>query len=167
MIKTNIFVLAIRLQDVFKTFSRRPQDFFKTSCEEVFKTSSRNVFKTSSRHLAKASWRRLQNVFANISSMHLQDVLQRYLQDVLKMFIRLNCFPRSRICLRHIFEKVMVSVKNLRVWQKVSQVLAQLHGFRFLLYYIFQWLLKDAFLEPGRTSTRKLFRRKYLTALSR
>ena len=45
-IKINIFVLVIRLQDVFKTYSRRPQDIFKTSsrCFE-------NVFKTSSRHL--------------------------------------------------------------------------------------------------------------------
>ena len=56
-IKTNIFVLAIVLQDVFKTFSRRLQDIFKMSSrrpQDIFKTSSRcfeNVFKTSSRHL--------------------------------------------------------------------------------------------------------------------
>ena len=30
LVKNNIFVLAIRLQDVFKTFPRRLQDFFKT-----------------------------------------------------------------------------------------------------------------------------------------
>ena len=43
-IKTNIFVLAIRLQNVLKTSSRRLQDIFKTSSrrfENVFKTSSR------------------------------------------------------------------------------------------------------------------------------
>ena len=58
LIKTNIFVLVIRLQDVFKTFSRRLQD----------------VFKTSSRRLAKMSSRRFQ------------DVLQKRLQDVFKTF---------------------------------------------------------------------------------
>ena len=71
LIKTNILVLVIRFQDVFKTScknvfktsSRRFQDVFKmlsrllqgvfkTSCQDVFKTSSRrlqDVFKTSSR----------------------------------------------------------------------------------------------------------------------
>ena len=53
--KTNTFVLAIRLQDFFKTFLRHLQDVFKTSCK--------NVLKTSSRHLAKTSSRRLQKVF--------------------------------------------------------------------------------------------------------
>ena len=54
LVKTNIFVLSIRLQDVFKTFSRRLQDIFKTSSrrlQDIFKTSSRlseNFFKTSS-----------------------------------------------------------------------------------------------------------------------
>ena len=52
LIKTNILVLVIRLQDVFKTFSRRLQDVFKTSSrhlQDVFKTSSghlQDVFKT-------------------------------------------------------------------------------------------------------------------------
>ena len=54
LVKTNIFVLAIRLQDVFKTFSRRLQD--------VFKTSYKNVFQTSLRRLAKISSRRFQDV---------------------------------------------------------------------------------------------------------
>ena len=43
LVKSNIFVLAIHLQDVFKT-----------SCKNVFKTSSRHlqdVFKTPSRYL--------------------------------------------------------------------------------------------------------------------
>ena len=47
LVKTNIFVLAIHLQDVFKTFSRRLQD----------------VFKTSSRHLQDVLQRYLQDVF--------------------------------------------------------------------------------------------------------
>ena len=49
LVKTNIFLLSIRLQDVFKTschnvfktFSRHLQDVFKKSCKNVFKTSSR------------------------------------------------------------------------------------------------------------------------------
>ena len=35
LIKTNIFVLAIRLQDVLKSFWRHLQDVFKTSCKDV------------------------------------------------------------------------------------------------------------------------------------
>ena len=77
-IKTNIFVLVIRLQGVFKKFSRRVakifskrlaktslkslEDVFKTSC----KTSSRyiqDVFKTSCKDVFKTSWRRFQDVF--------------------------------------------------------------------------------------------------------
>ena len=61
-----ILVLAIRLQDVFKTFF-------------VFKISSR----------------RLQNVFrtsAKTSSRHLQDVLRGYLQDVLKTYHQVKLF---------------------------------------------------------------------------
>ena len=41
LVKTNIFVLAIRLQDVLKTFSRRLRHVFKTSSrrlQDVFKT---------------------------------------------------------------------------------------------------------------------------------
>ena len=61
LVKTNIFVLAIRLQDVFKTFSRRLQNVFKTSSRHL-----QDVFKTSSRHLQdllKTFWRRLQDIF--------------------------------------------------------------------------------------------------------
>ena len=58
LVKTNIFVLAICLQDVFKRFPRR---------------------------LAKASSRRFEDVFKK-SSGHLQDVLRRLLQDVFKTF---------------------------------------------------------------------------------
>ena len=41
------------LQDVFNTFSRRPQDIFKTfwrRLQDIFKTSSRRPAKISSRH---------------------------------------------------------------------------------------------------------------------
>ena len=47
-IKTNIFVLAIRLQDVFKTSC---QDIFKMSCQDVFKMFLRRLAKTFSRHV--------------------------------------------------------------------------------------------------------------------
>ena len=49
LIKTNIIVLVIRLQDVFKTFSRRLQDVFKTSSrrlQDVLQRSLQDVFKT-------------------------------------------------------------------------------------------------------------------------
>ena len=69
LIKTNIFVLVICLQDVFKTFSRRLQD----------------VFKTFSRRLQDVLQKRLQDIFKT-SSRRLQDLLQRYLQDVFKTY---------------------------------------------------------------------------------
>ena len=52
LVKTNIFVVAICLQDVFKTFSRRLQDVFKTfwrRLQDIFKTSCKDIFKTFSR----------------------------------------------------------------------------------------------------------------------
>ena len=57
LIKTDIFVLAICLQDVFKMSSRRLQDVFKTFWRRL-----QDVFKTSSRRLAKISSRRFQGV---------------------------------------------------------------------------------------------------------
>ena len=77
LIKTNMFVLALRLQ---KTSWSRP---IYSSWLYVFKTSSRclqDVFKTSSRRLAKTS------------SRHLQDVLQGCLQDVLKTYHQVKLF---------------------------------------------------------------------------
>ena len=67
-----------RLQDVFKTSSRRLprrlQNVFKTSSRRVCKTSCNYVFKTSSRRLGrqknvtlKTSSRRLQDVFSTSS----------------------------------------------------------------------------------------------------
>ena len=133
LVKTNIFVLAIRLQassrrfqDVFKTSSRRFQDVFKTSCKKVFKTSSRrpqDVLKTSSK--------RLQNVFKTswkTFSRHLQDVFKTYHQVKLFLLTRLweafdtfliRSFPKT-IIYRGIYpgnttsDKFMVSVQNLQ-----------------------------------------------------
>ena len=73
LVKTSIFVLAIRLQDVFKKFSRWLQD--------VLQKRFQGIFKTSSRRLPRC----LQNVFKK-SSRRLQDVLQRCLQDHFKTY---------------------------------------------------------------------------------
>ena len=88
MIKTNTFILVIRLQDVFKTFSRHFQDVFKVSFQEVFKTSSRC--------LQDVLQKRLQDIF-KMSSRHFQDVLQRCPQEAFKtyyqvMLLMLKCF---------------------------------------------------------------------------
>ena len=47
LVKTNIFVLAIRLQDFFKTFSRRLQDVLQKGLQAIFKTSSRRIIKVN------------------------------------------------------------------------------------------------------------------------
>ena len=56
LMKTNIFVLAIHLQDVFKRFQDIFEDVFKISSEmssrflpDIFKTYLQGIFKTSSR----------------------------------------------------------------------------------------------------------------------
>ena len=115
LIKTNIFVLAIRLQDVFKTSSRRLAKTSSRHLQDVFKTFSRrlqDIFKTSCQDVFKTSSRRLQK--------RLQDIFKTSCKDAFKMFwrriIRLNCLPSSRICLGHTSEKFMVSVENLQVW---------------------------------------------------
>ena len=108
LVKTNIFVLTIRLEDVFKTFLRRLQDVLRRRLKDVLKTSSR----------------------------HLQDVLQWYLQDVFKTYHPVKLFLLAR--LREVFntflrrsfpktviyrgiclgnttsDKFMVSVQNLQ-----------------------------------------------------
>ena len=65
LLKTNIFVLSIRLQDVFKMFSRRLQDVLQKRLQDIFKTSSRrlqNVFKTSRKYVLKTSSRGFEDV---------------------------------------------------------------------------------------------------------
>ena len=121
----NIFVLVIRLQDVFKTFSRRLakmssrrfQDVFKTSSrrfQDVFKTSCKNVFKTSSRRLQDVLQRYLQDVFKTYHQVKL--FLLTNLRDVFNTFLRRTAKTviYRRICLGHTSEKFMVSVQNLR-----------------------------------------------------
>ena len=76
LIKTNIFILLIRLQ---KTSSRRFQDVLPRRLQNVLKTSCKNVFQTSSKHLAKT----FQDLF-KISSRSLAKTSSRHLQDVFK-----------------------------------------------------------------------------------
>ena len=97
-----IIVLVIRLQDVFKRFSRRLktssrffakassnrlQDVFKTSCRKIFKTSStrlQDVLKTSSRYLQdlfKTFLRRLQDVF----KAPYKDFLKTFSRRIIKL----------------------------------------------------------------------------------
>ena len=81
LVKTNIFVLAIRLQDVLP---RCLQDVFKTSSRRLAKASSRHlqdVFKASLGRLAKTSSRRLQNFFKTSCK-----TFPRNPQDLFKMF---------------------------------------------------------------------------------
>ena len=134
MTSWSIFILAIRLQDILKTFSRRFQDVFKTSSRYL-----QDVFKTSSRHLPKTSSRHPQDVLKT-SSRHLEDVLQRYLQGVFKTYHQVKLFllahvrevfntflrryfPKTiihrGICLGNTtFAKFMISVQNLQERQK-------------------------------------------------
>ena len=137
-----MFVLAIRLQHIFKMFSRRLWDalqkrlldVFKMSCQDIFKASSKrlqevlkNVFRTSSRCL--------QDVLKT-SSRNLQDLLQRYLEDVSKTYHQVKLFlltllweafntflrrsfPKTviyrGICLGNtISDKLMVGIQNLQ-----------------------------------------------------
>ena len=87
MIKTNIFVLVIRLQDVFKTSSRRLVKTSSKHLQYVFKTFSRrlqDVFKTSSRRLAKTFSKHLQDVFMTFST-RFQDVFKLFSRRLAKM----------------------------------------------------------------------------------
>ena len=97
LVKTNIFVLAIRLQDVFKTSSRR-------------------LAKTSSRHLQDVLQRYLQDVFKMYHQVKL--FLLTRLWEVFNTFLR-RSFPKTviyrRICLSNTTSnKFMVSVTNLQ-----------------------------------------------------
>ena len=115
LIKTNIFVLVICLQDVFKTFSRRLQDVFNTSSKNVFKTSSRHlqdVFKTSSRRLQDILKTSCYDVFKT-SSKSLQDVLQKRLQGIFKTSsksfedaFKTSCKDVFKTCSRRMMELI-------------------------------------------------------------
>ena len=124
LVKTNIFVLVVRLQDVCKTSSRRLQDVLQKRLQDIFKTSSRrlqNVFKTS----WKTSSRHLQDVFKTYHQVKL--FLLTRLWEAFNTFLR-RSFPKTVIYSRGIClgnttsDKFMVSVQNLQEI-KISQVL--------------------------------------------
>ena len=146
---------------MFKASSRRLQDVFRTSSrhlQDVFKTSSRplqGVFKTFSR--------RLQDAF-KMSSRHLEDFPQRYLQDVFKAYHQVNLLYLTRP--REVFNTflsteeyawVTLFLRNLWSVYKICERDIKLSSFSFSLYYTFSWLLTEAYLEPGPTSTMSFF----------
>ena len=99
-----IFRLPRRLQDVFKTSSRRFQDVFarrlQESSQDVFKTSWKTkncyaeyVLKTSSRHVSKTSSRRFedQQMFAGYEvHISLKGIEHQIQQNILHHFLRCN-----------------------------------------------------------------------------
>ena len=94
LIKTNIFALLIRLQ---KTSSRSLQDVLQKRLQDVFKTSSRrfeNVFKRSSRPLPEVLQRCLQDTFKTYYQVKLflltqfQGVFETYLKRFLDVLLR-------------------------------------------------------------------------------
>ena len=111
LVRINIFVLAIRLQDVFKTFRRRLQ----------------NVFKISSRRLAKTSSRHLQKVFKTSWKTSL-----RHLQDVFKMHHPVKLFLLTRL-----WEAFNTLLINLWSVYKICKRDKNFPIFSFSLYYTF------------------------------
>ena len=87
LVKTNIFVLAICLQHVFKTFSRRLEKTSSRHLQDVLPTALQSIFKTSSRRVAKTSSRHLQDVFKTFLR-RLQDIFKKSCKDVFKTFSR-------------------------------------------------------------------------------
>ena len=84
LIKTTIFVLVMRLRDVFKTFIRQLQDVFKAPCSDVFKTSCKSVL--------KMSWKQFQDVL-KMSWRHFEDILKTC------RFWKQNIFKTSSRCI--------------------------------------------------------------------
>ena len=82
-----------------KTSSRRFQDVFKTSLQDVFKTSSRRLgrrkmftLKTSSRHVLRTCWRRLQDqqMFAGDNFRKLFDQMPFWFQRQIEKLKKLG-----------------------------------------------------------------------------
>ena len=106
LIKKNVFSLVIRLQKTSSrrlsqdqyirlgyTSSRRFQDVFKTSCQDVFKTFSRrlqDVLQKRLQDIFKTSSRRFEDVFKT-SSRRLEKRLQDIFKTSSRRIIKLNC----------------------------------------------------------------------------
>ena len=115
------------LEDVLKTSSRHLQDILVKTNIFVLAICLQDVFKTSWKNVFKASSRRLQDILKT-SSWHLQDVFKMYHQVKLFLLTRLweafniflrRSFPKTviyrGICLSNtISDKFMVSEPNLQ-----------------------------------------------------
>ena len=128
-VSKNIFLLVIRLQDVFKSLSRSLQEILPRRLEDVFKRSLGRLAKISLRLFVKISSRHSQDVFKT-SSKHLQDVFKMYHQVQLALLTRLQDVSKTystrfektkrrtektiiyrKICLGHTPGKSMVKVQ--------------------------------------------------------
>ena len=164
MIKTNILVLVIRLQDIFKTSC---QDVFRTfwrRLQDVFKTSSRNfqdVFKTSSGHLQdvfKTFWRRLQDVWKTYHQVKLF-LLTRF-QDVFEIYSkRFWDILQRRLSRSRFFWEIYGQCTKFARVSKVSQILVSHFKTPFSGY------LQRRIYNVANI-TMELFLYKYLTILS-
>ena len=122
LIKTNIFVLVIRLQDVFKKSCKDIFKMFLRCLQDIFKTSCQDVFKTSSKHLQDILQKRLQDIFKTSC----KNVFKTFSRSIIKFIITYqhisekhykDVYPQKD-CLGHTPEKFVVSVQNLEEWQK-------------------------------------------------
>ena len=107
LIKTNIFVLVIRLQVAFKMFSRRVAKTSSRRLEDMFKTSWQVVLKTCSRRLDKSPWRYLQDVLAS----RLEDVFKTSSRRLGKMF--------SRRIIRLVFSSSLRRTGKMIIYRKI------------------------------------------------
>ena len=119
--KRNVFLLTIRLQDIFKTFSRRPQNVFKTSFRNVFKAPSIN-FKTFRRRPTYES--SSQTILVNTSSKRGQDVFKTYSTSF--------------------WERLILATRLENLWLRCKFSISRLFGYmRWLLLKITIFLLKS------------------------
>ena len=129
--------------------SRRPQDVFKT-----FWGRLQNIFKMSWKSACKTFWRRLQDIL----EMFCKDVFNTF-QDVLLIKLFLLTLLRD-VLQRRLSTEVIAYVTGLRnIWSvyKICKSDKNFSSFSSSLYCTFYWLLTEAYLEPGRTSTIELF----------
>ena len=114
----------MRLQDVFKTSSRRLQD--------VLQKGLQNVLKTSSKHLQDV----LKNVFKT-SSRRLQDVSSLFLltrlREALNTFLR-RSFPKT---ITDEYAQVTPLLINLWSVNKICKRDKNFPSFGFSIYYTF------------------------------
>ena len=142
-----------RLQDVFKTSSRRfkktssgyLQDVFKIFSKRLAKASSRNLTKTSLRHLEdvfKTFWRRFQDIF-NTSC---KDVFKTFSRCIIKLNRLVNTSSRHIQLFSEVYCKDGYLQKDLSrshsweiLWSlyKICKSDKNFSSFSFLLYYTF------------------------------